>query len=387
MSALTSLRHSPDSVSQFQGFSAQRASSPAQHCPPGAFVEDLGDDLGDDHPGDNGPGGDGPDDPDDPNPDDGGEDPIDGIPNPDEAGLVIFNNLSITIDRLPRSLHSSESLSPTKVHEPDTFDGTDPKKLCTFLVQCELNFQDRPKVFPTDQTKVTFTQSYLKGMALKWFKPDLLGAGDPHNCPIWMTDWEEFVIELQTTFGPHDPVADAKHQLNHLCMKENHCANRYMVDFNHIASQIQGYGDDALRHHFYTGLPDQIKDEISHVSKPHTLNGLRILTQEINAQYWERKEEVARQNKTSTSTSTNTPNTKLGKTNKGKSSGNAAQSSSSSTPTQKSNKSGKTAELLDKLSKDGKLTSEERKRRFDMNLCMFCGATGHKAKDCPKSGS
>jgi len=100
LSALTSLRHSPDSVSQFQGFSSRRASSPTQCCPPGAFIEDLGDDLGDDHPSDDGPGGDGPDNPNDPNPDDGGEDPIDGIPDPDEASLVIFNNLSITIDRL-----------------------------------------------------------------------------------------------------------------------------------------------------------------------------------------------------------------------------------------------------------------------------------------------
>ena len=93
-------------------------------------------------------------------------------------------------------------------------------------------------------------------MALKWFKPDLLGAGDPLNHLIWMTDWEEFVIELQTTFGPHDPVADAEHQLDHLCMKENHCANQYVVDFNRITSQVRGYGDGTLRHHFYTGLPD-----------------------------------------------------------------------------------------------------------------------------------
>jgi len=109
--------------------------------------------------------------------------------------------------------------------------------------------------------------------------------------------------------------------------------------------------------------------------------------QEINARYWECKEEVAHQNKTSTSTSTNTPNTKSGKTDKGKSSGNAAQSSSLSTPTQKANKLGKTAELSDMLGKDGKLTSEERKCRFNMNLCMFCGATGHKDKDCLRSGS
>jgi len=123
LSALTSLRRSPDSVSQFQGFSARRASSPTQRRPPGAFIEDLSDDLGDDHPGDNSPGGDGPKDPDNPNPDDG-------IPGPDEAGLVIFNNLSITIDRLTRSSCSSESSSRTKVRKPDTFNGTDPKKLC-----------------------------------------------------------------------------------------------------------------------------------------------------------------------------------------------------------------------------------------------------------------
>jgi len=120
-------------------------------------------------------------------------------------------------------------------------------------------------------------------MALKWFEPDLLGAGDPLNRLIWMTDWEEFVIELQTTFGPHDPVADAEHQLDHLHMKENYRANRYMVDFNRIASQIWGYGDGALHHHFSTGLPDRIKDEISRIGKPRTLNGLRVLAQEIDA--------------------------------------------------------------------------------------------------------
>ena len=131
------------------------------------------------------------------------------------------------------SARSSNSSSlRTKVHEPDTFDGTDPKKLHTFFIQCELNFQDRPKAFRTDQAKVTFAQSYLKGMALEWFEPDLLGVDDPDARPLWMTSWREFVIELQTTFGPHDPVANAEHQLDHLCMKDTHCVNHYVVDFN-----------------------------------------------------------------------------------------------------------------------------------------------------------
>ncbi|KAG6326261.1 hypothetical protein ID866_12828, partial [Astraeus odoratus] len=141
---------------------------------------------------------------------------------------------------------SSSSSSRTKVHEPDTFDGTDPKKLCTFLVQCELNFQDHPSAFKKDCAKVVFAQSYLKGMALKWFEPDLLSSGNPGSHPLWMDDWTEFIIELQLTFGPHNPVADAKNQLNHLQMKEN-----------------QGYGDGALHHQFYSGLPDHIKDKSS----------------------------------------------------------------------------------------------------------------------------
>ena len=42
---------------------------------------------------------------------------------------------------------------------------------------------------------------------------------------------------------------------------------------------------------------------------------------------------------------------------------------------------------MDKFGKDGKLTTNERKCRFDQGLCMFCSKSSHKAKECPKSGS
>ena len=242
-SALTSTRCSPASVLQFRGFPARESTTPT-HCTPGAFVKEINDDQEDYIPSDNGPGDDGPDgnDPDgddpggdnpEPHDDDEEGEPIGGLPGQDDAGMIIFNNLSIAIDRLAHSARSSNSSSScTKVREPDTFDGTDPKKLHTFFVQCELNFQDRPKAFWTDRAKVTFAQSYLKGMALEWFEPDLLGMEDPDACPLWMTSWREFVIELQTTFGPHNPVANAEHQLDHLHMKDTHRVNCYVVNFN-----------------------------------------------------------------------------------------------------------------------------------------------------------
>ena len=41
-------------------------------------------------------------------------------------------------------------------------------------------------------------------------------------------------------------------------------------------------------------------------------------------------------------------------------------------------------DLTGKLGKDGKLTPQEHQRHMDNSLCLFCGKTGHIAKECPK---
>ncbi|KAG6326799.1 hypothetical protein ID866_12290 [Astraeus odoratus] len=139
----------------------------------------------------------------------------------------------------------------------------DLKKLHEFLVQCELNFCDRPQAFCLDAQKVGFALSFLKGITLTWFEPDLLDA-IPGTEPAWANDYSEFIIKLTTNFGPHDPVSNAEHQLDNLSMKDGSCINKYIIEFNHLATQVHGYREGALCHMFYNGLPDHIKDEIAH---------------------------------------------------------------------------------------------------------------------------
>ncbi|XP_006458357.1 hypothetical protein AGABI2DRAFT_141219 [Agaricus bisporus var. bisporus H97] len=67
-----------------------------------------------------------------------------------------------------------------------------------------------------------------------------------------------------------------------------------------------------------------------------------------------------------------TPNSNSNSNSKSNSNLNAQSSSSSSNP------------LANVLGKNGKLTPEERQRRKDKNLCMFCGGTGHTADNCSK---
>ena len=42
---------------------------------------------------------------------------------------------------------------------------------------------------------------------------------------------------------------------------------------------------------------------------------------------------------------------------------------------------------VDKLGKDGKLTPEEKKRRWENHLCLFCGGAGHTVETCPKKAA
>ena len=65
--------------------------------------------------------------------------------------LLLFTQAVQALTRVASATADRNSSGKTKVCEPDTFDGSDPRKLCAFLVLCELNFQNRPKAFATDR--------------------------------------------------------------------------------------------------------------------------------------------------------------------------------------------------------------------------------------------
>src|SRR5271169_4310762 len=245
----------------------------------------------------------------------------------------------------------------SKVKEPDTFDGSEPKKLSNFILLCKLYFRNNP-AYTDDSSKVTFALTHLRGTALDYFEP-LLSAEDPAP---WEEDWPEFVRMLRTQFGPIDPTADAEDNIDNLKMKDNQRILKYNVEFNRLAVQT-GWDDSVLRHRYYSGLAERIKDVMGQVGKPSTLEEMRTVAHSIDARHWERAHEKSRSNPDKTNTSSNNNGNK---NEKPKSSANP---------------------LTDKLGKDGKLTPQERQRRFDNNLCMFCGGLGHTANACPKSSS
>ena len=54
--------------------------------------------------------------------------------------------------------------SKPKLQEPDPFDGSDSQKLCTFILQCKLNFQDHKDLFEDDTNKSIMSSHFWKAL-------------------------------------------------------------------------------------------------------------------------------------------------------------------------------------------------------------------------------
>jgi len=311
-------------------------------------------------------------------------------------------NLAEAILLMTEELRRREKAPTTKVKEPDTFDGSDSRKLNNFILLCDLYFRHKPSAYSDDSAKVTFALSHLRGLALDLFEPAIL---DSEENPDWLTDWSAFLRTLRSHFGPIDPVADAEDAIDNLKMRENQRIVKYDVEFNRFAIKT-GWDDAVLRHRYYSGLAERIKDIMGQQAKPTTLDNTRKLAHSIDSRYWERLREKNRSDKTNTK-SDNRSDNKSDKNNSQASSSRhySDKSPSTSKPHSNSNsnsnsysnnhKSGKSSSnsgssdkpaYSDKL-KNGKLTPQERQRRMDNELCLYCGETGHKAGNCNKQSS
>jgi len=171
-------------------------------------------------------------------------------------------------------------------------------------------------------------------------------------------------------------------------MCEGQHINKYVVEFQQLASQVRGWGDGALHHQFYNGLPAHIKDKISHMGKPATLLEFKTLAQTIDACYWECKGEISQERKSSSSNPLKPSTSDCTNSHPSGSGNHRSRQNKSAKPTSMSTLAApKAPDLNTKLGKDRKLTAEECQRHFNKKLCLFCGGPRHSAWDCTKSTS
>jgi hypothetical protein len=205
-----------------------------------------------------------------------------------------------------------------------------------------------------------------------------------------MWDFEAFISELEVNFGPHDPVGDAEKALTEISMKDNSRIVKYNVEFWKLASRVD-WNESALTARYFRGLPLRLRTEVLRDGKPTTLPKLRLKAQDADDIYWMIRDESNQEARASSSKQPQNSSKKdsnkpaSGSPSRPDSSANSANNSKSSSSGSSKDKS--KSFLSGKLGKNGKLTNDERERRIKEGLCLYCGKTGHVAKDCSKASA
>lgn len=260
-----------------------------------------------------------------------------------------------------------------KLEKPEDYLG-DRKRLRPFLANLRLKFFAEPHLFRTEQAKIAYAGSLLRGDAFAWFEPHLV------NITEYMAEiatFEAFATSLKVAFGDPDEAATAEREIRKL-FQGNRPITAYTADFMRISSQLN-WDDEALKSVYRFGLSERVKDELARIDEPATRSQLTAIATRIDGRLHARDLERRDTQRGSDSHGIRPTPRPLGQTTQVKMTqealaapralqGEAARAPLKTEPTR------------------GPLDASEKQRRYDNNLCLYCGQGGHKLSECKIRG-
>ncbi|MGL5901107.1 MAG: DUF4939 domain-containing protein, partial [Cetobacterium sp.] len=221
---------------------------------------------------------------------------------------------------------------------PEKYDGS-PTRCKGFLLQCSLFLSQQPTLYPNDVSRIAFVCSLLTGRALEWATTVWNGGQSS------FASFEEFLRHFREVFEHAEGGKEAGELLLGLRQGRQTAAD-YALTFRTLAAQTSWVGD-TLKLLFRKGLNTELQSELACRDEGRSLNSYMELA--IRVDNLIRSRRPAR-NAVITSTPLPTP---------------------AATET----------EPMQIVST--RLSSEERERRIQQRLCLYCGQPGHMRSSCP----
>ncbi len=225
------------------------------------------------------------------------------------------------------------SVSP-RLAFPERFDG-DSTRCKGFLLQCSLFVNQQPSLYPTESSRIAFVCSLLTGKALDW------------ATAVWRTDgsafptFDSFLHHFREVFEHPAEGGGAGEQLLALSQGRKTAAD-YALSFRTLAAQTT-WVEDTLKLLFRRGLNTELQSELACRDEGRTLSQFIELTIHID--------NLIRARRTVRSAPRSPP---------------------------RSQNTGEPMQLG-----FTPLTPQERERRMQNQLCLYCGQAGHMRNTCP----
>lgn len=244
----------------------------------------------------------------------------------------------------------SESSSPSrkKICLPEKFDG-ERKNFRSFISQIELLFLLHPSTYASDIDKVGLICSLLTGKAALWCTPiiESLDSSMLGNYPV-------FKARLAQAFDDPHRKASAFEDINKLRQASRDLIT-YTSEFQRLASELD-WSQETLIQYYRRGLQDEIRRELIHFDTPNTLLEMISLASRMEARIKEYHMSSTRDNqRRRDNLPTFKPNTPLDE---------------NSSPMEVGGQ------------RKPRLTDQEKQRRRQYNLCMYCGDADHQVLHC-----
>uniref|UniRef100_A0A8C7YHL6 ribonuclease H n=1 Tax=Oryzias sinensis TaxID=183150 RepID=A0A8C7YHL6_9TELE len=219
-----------------------------------------------------------------------------------------------------------------------------------FLLQCELLFQQAPRYYHSDHSKITLVVNSLRSKALQWAQAFLAAN------PITHLPFKRFIGEFRLVFDQPRKQEEATRRLLNL-KQRNRSVSDHVVDFRILAVEA-GWTDTALRGIFYQSLNETIKDHLC--TQPEALSFEELVAAAMRSDIRLKEHQHERSYPARKTTMVRPPLSEL-----------PPQNLQRKTP-------GEPMQI-------GvyRLSAEERIKRRDEGLCFYCGGQGHQVSQCP----
>ena len=174
-----------------------------------------------------------------------------------------------------------------KVAKPDYYYG-DRSKLDDWLNQMALYF--RFENITQDPKKTLLASSYLRGQVQQWIRPRLHEVLHQNiDTEGIFNSWDNYVKAIRNIYGLSNEKQVAIRVIQHL--KQKTSTSQYTAKFREYSGKT-GWDDQALLTMYYTGLKDDVKDELMRSGASHDTLELMIQDAiEIDDRLYERKME------------------------------------------------------------------------------------------------
>uniref|UniRef100_A0A3Q2ZG23 CCHC-type domain-containing protein n=1 Tax=Kryptolebias marmoratus TaxID=37003 RepID=A0A3Q2ZG23_KRYMA len=242
------------------------------------------------------------------------------------------------------------TFSEIRFPTPERFDG-EPRKCRGFIMQCSLAFNSSPRSFAHDGAKIAFVLSHLSGKALDWAEAKF---PDPTNFGI---TFQDFLKEFKQIFC-YDPDKTSNSRDLWSLKQGQRSVAEFAIDFR-IKAAASSWNAPALKSAYFHALSESIKDELTTLDEPETLEDLIKLTVRIDNRIRSRKKERNQGSGLVSAVSRVLP-----------------------LPSQSFQSEPEPMQIG-----NTQLTPEERRKRMTNRLCLNCGGSGHFVANCPKKSN